>query len=93
MKPPSIIDLPWRVGGQVGRTLYVETGVKDPDNFFGVVDEVDVATHIVDMHNLWLRMKKANDPHQYAGSMTCGRCGKTWSLPMEATHACDGEER
>lgn len=43
----------WRVGTQVGRTLYIDTGEKDPDNLFGLVDDADIAAHIVALHNAW----------------------------------------
>lgn len=49
---------PWRYGGQVGRTLYVDQGAgeKDPTLLFGLVDSPDIAAHIVRIHNWWLNM-------------------------------------
>lgn len=43
----------WRVGGQVGRTIYVDhgDGEKDPLLLFGLVDTPEIAEHIVALHN------------------------------------------
>ena len=56
----KIIDSRWRVGRQVGRTLYVERVMKDPSNLFGMVDDVAVAEHIVWLHNQWLERVRAD---------------------------------
>jgi len=49
----SVLGYPWRVGSQVGRTLYIDTGEKHPSNLFGLVDDEECAQHIVDLHNAW----------------------------------------
>lgn len=57
----SILDQPWRQGGQVHRTLYVDTGEKDPTSLFGLVDEAEIAAHIVELHNWWLDITKRGE--------------------------------
>jgi hypothetical protein len=49
--------LPWRVGSQVGRTIYVDPGDgrKDPRWFIGTMDTEWWAQHVVDLHNGFLR--------------------------------------
>lgn len=56
MKTDDILNRPWRCGGQVFRTLYVDSGEKNPANLFGMVDNADIAAHIVEVHNWWLGM-------------------------------------
>ncbi len=57
----KIIDRTWSTGGQVFRTLYVDSGTKNPRDLFGLVDDAQLAQHIVDVHNWWLDMKKLSD--------------------------------
>jgi hypothetical protein len=54
--PDPYVALPWRVGTQVGRTLYVDhgDGEKHPEQLFGLVDTAELAAHIVAVHNQWL---------------------------------------
>ena len=57
----GVIHKPWRCGGQVGRTLYVDAGEKDPADLFGLVDNPEIAMHIVRVHNWWLYMKRLGE--------------------------------
>lgn len=57
----SVLDRPWRQGGQIHRTLYVDNGKKDPANLFGLVDEAEIATHIVELHNWWLDITRRGE--------------------------------
>lgn len=57
----STIYRPWRCGSQVGRTLYIDSGTKDPANLFGLIDDAEVAAHIVELHNWWLELKEAGE--------------------------------
>lgn len=50
----NTINRPWRIGKQVGRTLYRDSGTKDPADLFGMVDDKHIAEHIVEVHNWWL---------------------------------------
>lgn len=51
----KFIALPWRVGGSVGRTIYVKEGRSDPaDSLIGLVDSSELADHIVALHNAHL---------------------------------------
>lgn len=45
--------LPWRIGGQVGRTIYIDPGDgrKDPAWLIGMMDTAWWAEHVVHLHN------------------------------------------
>lgn len=47
------LELPWRVGRKLGRTIYAIVGEtpSEDDLLLGVFDEESVAQHIVDIHN------------------------------------------
>lgn len=49
--------LPWRAGRSVGRTLYVVVNdeASKSDVLIGLVDTVEIAAHIVRVHNAWLQ--------------------------------------
>lgn len=59
----GFVRRPWRYGGQVGRTLYVDhgDGEKDPSLLFGLVDTPELAAHIVEIHNWWLEMAEEGE--------------------------------
>jgi hypothetical protein len=59
------MDVPWRVGRKLGRTLYaVDPGNEDRncDYFLGILDDPVIAVHICETHNADLaRRRGAND--------------------------------
>ena len=52
----NVLDVPWRVGSQVGRTLYINPPGegKHPSFLIGMMDSPELAQHIVNLHNNWL---------------------------------------
>lgn len=50
---PDVLKLRWRVGRKLGRTLYAMLNEEPTDNdiLLGMVDDWDVALHIVTEHN------------------------------------------
>lgn len=48
------LHYPWRRGGSVGRTIYVDPGYKHPSFLLGMVDTTGLADHIIAQHNAWL---------------------------------------
>lgn len=55
----DILEVPWRVGGQVGRTIYIDppNEEKHPSFLIGMMDSEEIAQHVVECHNLYLQNK------------------------------------
>lgn len=54
----AAIEMPWRTGRHLGRTIYAQVDVDGGpgrlDVVLGMVDSVQLAEHIVVLHNAWL---------------------------------------
>lgn len=53
VRDSDALDMPWRVGPKVGRTIYAQFGDEpsDDDPLIGVMDTRALATEVVDSHN------------------------------------------
>jgi hypothetical protein len=54
-----IAGLPWRVGSQLGRTLYAVNSKGGGDMVFGMVDDPIIAQYICETHNKALEADRA----------------------------------
>jgi len=45
------MDMPWRVGSQVGRTIYAQAEADDKGVLIGVMDTPELADDVVKCHN------------------------------------------
>jgi len=55
-----IIDLEWRVGRKLGRTIYAMVGAEasDQDHLIGMMDDSEIAHEVVSAHNLALDIRR-----------------------------------
>lgn len=55
----DILELKWRVGRKLGRTIYAMLGEEpsDDDLLLGVLDEEYLAEHVVEVHNASLERR------------------------------------
>lgn len=66
----AYIQVEWRVGRKVGRTIYTVDNPDNPDRdgrLIGLVDSRELAAHIVEIHNLYLELYHAAKAQQIDG--------------------------
>lgn len=56
----NALDIPWRVGRHVGRTIYAQYGVQpsETDPLIGVMDDPALAEEVVEAHNIHIRTEE-----------------------------------